>query len=131
MPNGTIRDPIHNKFQGKFGVVWIHDEKDPNKGELAVYDKKEDDQLRNLPSGWQISSNSDLETMETPFMWCGVLIEKKIVKVNIGGSTGAASQLIGSTLRNNPILMIQDLKNPELDSKDERSVQRIYPLTLE
>jgi hypothetical protein len=76
MPDGIIRDPVHNERQCRYGIVWVEDEG----GVLAVYDKdKLEGKLLHLPSGWKLSGNltpfqrkNDKGDEITSLRWCNI-----------------------------------------------------------
>ncbi len=66
-----------------------------------------------------------LKDANKPFNYCGIKITKILTDINVVGASGAISQLLGSCLKDNPILLTQPIVNPDDDTKEEIV---IYPL---
>jgi len=97
MPTGTIRDPIHNQEQCRYGIVWVRQ----GDGILAVYDKNDFETLKHLPAGWKIMGN--LTDVNPPFLWCGIEITRRlrVTNTNAGGH-GPISDYEEPHLRGHP-----------------------------
>ncbi len=77
-----IKDPIHNHQQGQFGVVFV--ETLGAKGELAVYDKSSKNDLRPLPSGWEVTLvRKEYPELDKPYFWCNIPIKYLVEIVDI------------------------------------------------
>jgi hypothetical protein len=76
MPDGIIRDPVHNPRQCRYGVVCVKE--GAGKRVLAVYDKNHSkNDLRHLPNGWRLTG--ELVAQDPPWTWCGIPIEYELV----------------------------------------------------
>lgn len=121
---GVIRDPIHNQEQGLYGVIWIPDEENPKKGELAVYEKN--DKLKHLPAGYLLEGELVKydNGSKKPFIWCGFKIRSELTKIKIIGPETELTAFVERCLRGHEHFNSQ-LKYPvsEVDG------DRIYPLT--
>jgi hypothetical protein len=121
---GVIRDPIHNQEQGLYGVIWIPDNNNPKKGELAVY--KKNDELKHLPAGYQLDGKLVKfdNGSKKPFIWCGCKIRSELTKITIIGPETDLTAYVEKCLQGHGHFNTQ-LKNPV----SEEDGDRIYPLT--
>ena len=118
---GVIRDPIHNQEQGLYGVVWIPDEKNPRKGELAVY--KKDEQLKHLPAGYKLDGKIEKLDDKKSFFWCGCKIKNELTKISVIGPETEFTEFVERCLRGH-----EHFETPLKDPVSELEGDRIYPL---
>jgi hypothetical protein len=122
MPDGIIRDPVHNDIQGRWGVVYLVKEK-----QLAAYDKIGNRDLQLLPTGWVIKGETTRDVSGKPFQYCGIDINLELVVDEIGGPTGAISQMLRNKLLENPFLLSQPLHGTDREWREDGDPIVIYP----
>lgn len=118
---GVIRDPIHNQEQGLYGVVWIPDEKNPIKGELAVY--KKDEQLKHLPAGYVLDGQIKKLDDKKSFFWCGRKIKNELTEISVKGPETEFTAFVERCLRGH-----EHFETPLKDPVSQVIGHRIYPL---
>lgn len=118
-----IRDPVHNKKQGRYGLAWIEPTKDHPGGQLAVYDKTNNDYLRYLTAGYTITHGG---TIPVNYTWCGIPVELELTEVQIGHPEGIVTEILERHLREDHPGLLLAKKLEESPTKDGR--KSIYPI---